>query len=203
MSGGPKLFVGLGNPGPSYARHRHNIGFMAVDAIAWRHRLPPWRRKFQGELTEGEIGGHRVLLLKPMTFMNLSGQSVGEAMRFFKIPLGDIVVFHDELDLVPGKVRVKQGGGVAGHNGLKSLATHLRSPDFKRVRLGIGHPGHKDRVIGHVLSDFHKSDADWLEPLLDGIAEAAALLAAGDDAGFMNRIALLMQPPSNSDRASP
>jgi PTH1 family peptidyl-tRNA hydrolase len=196
MVDGPKLFVGLGNPGPSYARHRHNIGFMAVDAIAWRHRLPPWRRKFQGELTEGELRGRRVLLAKPMTFMNLSGQSVGETMRFFKIPLGDIVVFHDELDLVPGKVRVKQGGGVAGHNGLKSLAAHLGSRDFKRVRLGIGHPGHKERVVGHVLSDFHKSEAEWLEPLLDGLAEAAPLLAAGDDAGFMNRLAVLMQSTS-------
>jgi len=196
MADGPKLFVGLGNPGSSYARHRHNIGFLAVDTIVWRHRLPPWRRKFQGEVTEGALGGQRVLLLKPMTFMNLSGQSVGEAMRFFKIPLGDIVVFHDELDLVPGKLRVKQGGGVAGHNGLKSLAAHLGSPDFKRVRLGIGHPGHKDRVIGHVLGDFHKSDVDWLEPLLDGIAEAAPLLAVGDDAGFMNRVALTMQPIS-------
>ena len=194
MAGGPKLFVGLGNPGPSYARHRHNIGFMAVDSIAWRHRLPPWRRKFQGEVTEGDLGSVRALLLKPMTFMNLSGQSVGEAMRFFKIPLSHIVVFHDELDLVPGKVRIKQGGGVAGHNGLKSLAAHLGSPDFKRVRLGIGHPGHKDRVIGHVLSDFHKMDGDWLVPLLDGLAEAAPLLAAGDDAGFMNRVALAVRP---------
>ncbi len=196
MAGGPKLFVGLGNPGPSYARHRHNIGFMAMDSVAWRHRMAPWRRKFQGELTEGDLGPVRALLLKPMTFMNLSGQSVGEAMRFFKIPLADIVVFHDELDLVPGKVRVKQGGGVAGHNGLKSLAAHLGSPDFKRVRLGIGHPGHKDRVIGHVLSDFHKADADWLEPLLDGLAESAPLLARGDDAGFMNRVALAMQTAS-------
>jgi peptidyl-tRNA hydrolase, PTH1 family len=196
MADGPKLFVGLGNPGPSYARHRHNIGFMAVDSIAWRHRLPPWRRKFQGEVTEGELADVRVLLLKPMTFMNLSGQSVGEAMRFFKIPLADIVVLHDELDLVPGKVRVKQGGGVAGHNGLKSLAAHLGSPDFKRVRLGIGHPGHKDRVIGHVLSDFHKAETEWLEPLLDALADAAPLLAAGDDAGFMNRVALAVRPPA-------
>ena len=196
MAGGPKLFVGLGNPGPSYARHRHNIGFMAVEAIAWHHRLPPWRSKFQGSLTDGTLDGARVILLEPMTFMNLSGQSVGQAMRFFKIPLSHIVVFHDELDLVPGKVRVKLGGGVAGHNGLKSLAAHLGSPDFKRVRLGIGHPGHKDRVIGHVLSDFHKSDADWLEPLLDGLAEAAPLLAKGDDAGFMNRVALATQKAS-------
>jgi PTH1 family peptidyl-tRNA hydrolase len=134
-----------------------------------------------------------VLLLKPQTFMNLCGQSVGEAMRFFKIAIGDIVVFHDELDLAPGKVRIKQGGGVAGHNGLKSLDAHLGSRDFKRVRIGIGHPGYKDRVTGHVLSDFHKSEAEWLEPLLDGIAEAAPLLAASDDAGFMNKVALRMQ----------
>lgn len=167
---------------------------MAVDAIAWRYRFAPWRRKFQAELTDGRLGAVRVVLLKPMTFMNLSGQAVGEAMRFFKLSLTDLVVVHDELDLVPGKVRVKQGGGVAGHNGLKSLAAHLGSPDFKRVRLGIGHPGHKDRVVGHVLSDFHKSDQDWLEPLLDGVAEAAPLLAAGDDAGFMNRVALSLQP---------
>lgn len=166
---------------------------MAVEAIAWRHRFPAWRQKFKGEITEGQLGPARVLLLKPQTFMNLSGQAVGEALRFFKIPLSAIVVFHDELDLVPGKVRVKQGGGVAGHNGLKSLAAHLGSPDFKRVRLGIGHPGHKDQVIGHVLSDFHKSEAEWLEPLLDGLAEAAPLLAAGDDAGFMNRVALTVQ----------
>lgn len=196
---GPLLFVGLGNPGPSYANHRHNIGFMAVESIAWRHRFPTWRQKFKGEITEGQLGPSRVLLLKPMTFMNLSGQSVGEAMRFFKIPLADIVVFHDELDLVPGKVRIKMGGGVAGHNGLKSLAAHLGTQDFKRVRLGIGHPGHKDRVIGHVLSDFHKSDTDWLEPLLDGLAEAAPLLAANDDADFMNRVALVTQAAAKPD----
>jgi PTH1 family peptidyl-tRNA hydrolase len=132
-------------------------------------------------------------LLKPQTFMNLSGQSVGEAMRFFKIPIGDIVVFHDELDLAPGRLRVKLGGGVAGHNGLKSLDAHLGARDFKRVRIGIGHPGHKDRVTGHVLSDFHKSEAAWLEAMLDGIAEAAPLLAMGDDAGFMNKVALDVQ----------
>ncbi len=194
-----RLFVGLGNPGASYARHRHNIGFMAVDAIAWRHRFPAWRQKFRGEISEGLLGPERVLLLKPMTFMNLSGQAVGEVLRFFKIPTGDLVVFHDELDLVPGKVRVKQGGGVAGHNGLRSLAAHLGTQDFKRVRLGIGHPGHKDRVIGHVLSDFHKADAEWLEPLLDGLAEAAPLLAQGDDAGFMNRVALATQAAARPD----
>jgi len=193
MAPGPRLFVGLGNPGPSYARQRHNVGFMALDAIAWRHRFSPWRRKFQGEICEGTLGAAKVLLLKPQTYMNLSGQSVGEAMRFFKVGLADIVVFHDELDLAPGRLRVKPGGGVAGHNGLKSLDAHLGSRDFKRVRIGIGHPGHKDRVTGHVLSDFHKSDGEWLEPMLDAIAEAAPLLAEGDDAGFMNRVALEVQ----------
>lgn len=166
---------------------------MALDAIAWRHRFPAWRQKFKGLISEGELGAGRALLLKPMTFMNLSGQSVGEAMRFFKIGLADLVVLHDELDLAPGKVRVKQGGGVAGHNGLKSLAAHLGSQDFKRVRLGIGHPGQKELVTGHVLGDFHKSDAEWLDPLLDGLAEAAPLLAQGDDAGFMNKVALITQ----------
>lgn len=166
---------------------------MALDAIAWRHRFPAWRQKFKGLISEGELGTERALLLKPMTFMNLSGQSVGEAMRFFKIGLADLVVLHDELDLAPGKVRVKQGGGVAGHNGLKSLAAHLGSQDFKRVRLGIGHPGQKELVTGHVLGDFHKSDAEWLDPLLDGLAEAAPLLAQGDDAGFMNKVALITQ----------
>jgi len=166
---------------------------MAVDAIAWRHRFPPWRRKFQGLVTEGQLGDARVLLLKPLTYMNESGRAVGEALRFFKLPVAELVVFHDELDLAPGKLRVKLGGGVAGHNGLKSIDAHLGTRDFKRVRLGIGHPGDKERVIGHVLSDFHKSDAAWLEALLDGIAEAAPLLAKGDDAGFMNRVALAVQ----------
>lgn len=166
---------------------------MAVEAIAWRHRFPPWRRKFQGEVTEGQLGETRVLLLKPMTFMNESGRAVGEALRFFKLPVAALVVFHDELDLAPGKVRVKEGGGVAGHNGLRSIAAHLGTRDFKRVRIGIGHPGHKDRVIGHVLSDFHKNDAAWLEALLDGIASGAPLLARDDDAGFMNKVALAVQ----------
>lgn len=185
--------MGLGNPGPSYARHRHNVGFMALDAIAGRHRFEPWRRKFQGETSAGQLGAARVLLLKPMTFMNESGRAVGEALRFFKLPPERLVVFHDELDLAPGKLRVKADGGVAGHNGLKSLAAHLGTRAFKRVRIGIGHPGHKERVIGHVLSDFHKADAAWLAPMLDAIAEAAAKLAEGDDAGFMSRVALLMQ----------
>ncbi|MEK0083565.1 aminoacyl-tRNA hydrolase [Benzoatithermus flavus] len=189
-----KLFVGLGNPGERYARQRHNVGFMAVERIASRHGFGPWRTRFQGQLAEGLLDGERVLLLKPQTFMNESGRSIAEAARFHKLPLADIVVFHDELDLAPGKVRVKLGGGTAGHNGLRSTDACLGSKDFKRVRIGIGHPGHKDRVIGHVLSDFHKVEQTWLEPLLDAIADAAPLLARGDDAAFMNRVALLTQP---------
>jgi PTH1 family peptidyl-tRNA hydrolase len=190
-----KLFVGLGNPGERYARQRHNVGFMALDRIAGRHRAAAWRRRFQGELGEVELEGERVLLLKPMTFMNDSGRSVAEAARFHKIPLAEIVAFHDELDLAPFKVRVKLGGGVAGHNGLRSLDAWLGGRDFRRVRIGIGHPGHKDRVTGHVLGDFAKAEREPLEALLDAVAEAAPLLASGDDSGFMNKIALLTRPP--------
>jgi PTH1 family peptidyl-tRNA hydrolase len=190
-----KLFVGLGNPGDRYARNRHNVGFMAVERIAARHGFGPWRHRFQGRLAEGQLDGERVWLLEPQTFMNESGRAVAEAARFMKLPLGDVVLFHDELDLAPGKVRVKQGGGVAGHNGLRSADACLGSRDFKRVRIGIGHPGHKDRVTGHVLSDFHKTDQTWLEPLLDAMADAAPLLARGEDAAFMSRVALLTQPP--------
>ncbi len=189
-----RLLVGLGNPGAAYAGQRHNIGFMAVEAVAERHRFPAWRRKFQALITEGAIGGERAMLLKPQTYMNESGRAVGEAMRFLKLPLESLVVLHDELDLAPGRLKVKQGGGVAGHNGLRSLDAHLGSRDFKRVRIGIGHPGHKERVTGHVLGDFHKADRPWLEAMLDGIAVAAPLLVAGDDAGFMNRVALEVQP---------
>jgi PTH1 family peptidyl-tRNA hydrolase len=190
-----KLFVGLGNPGERHARHRHNVGFMAVERIAGRHGFGPWRARFRGRLAEGLLGGERVWLLEPQTFMNESGRAIAEAARFMKLPLADVVVFHDEIDLAPGKVRVKLGGGVAGHNGLRSADACLGAKDFKRVRVGVGHPGHKDRVIGHVLSDFHKAEQAWLEPLLDAVADAAPLLAAGDDAGFMNRVALLTQPP--------
>lgn len=190
-----KLFVGLGNPGERYARQRHNVGFMAVERIAERHGFGPWRARFRGRLAEGALGGERVWLLEPQTFMNESGRSVAEAVRFVKLPLADLCVFHDEIDLAPGKVRVKLGGGVAGHNGLRSLDACLGTKEFRRVRIGVGHPGHKDRVVGHVLSDFHKAERSWLEPLLDAIADAAPLLAAGDDAGFMNRVALLTQPP--------
>jgi PTH1 family peptidyl-tRNA hydrolase len=187
------LLVGLGNPGARYARQRHNIGFMAVDAVARRHRFGPWRGKFSSLVSEGLLGDAKVLLQKPQTFMNLSGHAVAEAARFYKLPLEQIVVCHDELDLVAGKVRIKTGGGVAGHNGLRSIAEQLGSPDFRRVRMGIGHPGDKDRVTGHVLGDFSAADREWVEPLLDAFAEAAPLLAAGDDAGCMNKIALRMQ----------
>ena len=160
-----KLFVGLGNPGREYAMNRHNVGFMAIDAIAATHDFPSWRKRFSGLAAEGKLGGEPVLLFKPQTFMNESGRAVGEASRFYKLELGDVVVFHDELDLAPGKVRVKTGGGVAGHNGLKSLTAHIGN-DYVRVRIGIGHPGQKDRVTGHVLQNFAKADHVWLEPLL-------------------------------------
>jgi peptidyl-tRNA hydrolase, PTH1 family len=191
---GVKLFVGLGNPGAKYAANRHNIGFMAVDRIAADHGFAPWKKAFQGEVAEGRFGSQRVILLKPGTFMNLSGQSVRAAVDFHKIALDDVTVFHDELDLAPGKCRVKQGGGHAGHNGLRSLHAHL-GEGYARVRLGIGHPGHKDRVAGYVLSDFAKADGDWLDDLLRGISDGASALAAGDTAGFQNAVALRVAPP--------
>ena len=197
-----QLFVGLGNPGAKYAANRHNIGFMAVDRIAADHGFAPWRSKFQGKIAEGRLDGERVLLLKPQTFMNLSGQSVGEAMRFHKLTPADITVFHDELDLTPGKTRVKQGGGHAGHNGLRSLHQHI-GPDYARVRLGIGHPGHKDRVAGYVLSDFSKADQNWLDDLLRGISDGASALAAGDTSKFLNAIALRAAPPRSSTSTKP
>ena len=196
------LLVGLGNPGARYARQRHNIGFMAVDAVARAHRFAPWRSKFSSLVSEGLLGDVKVLLQKPQTFMNVSGRAVAEAARFYKLPLEQIVVCHDELDLVAGKVRIKTGGGVAGHRGLRSIAEQLGSPDFKRVRIGIGHPGDKERVTGHVLGDFATADREWLERLLAAFAEAAPLLAAGDDAGCMNRIAF-MQPPKVETQGSP
>jgi len=192
-----RLFVGLGNPGAKYARNRHNIGFMAVDRIAADHGFAPWRARFQGQISEGRLGGKKLVLLKPATFMNLSGQSVGEAMRYFKLAPADITVFHDEIDLAPGKCRVKQGGGHAGHNGLRSIHAHI-GPDYGRVRLGVGHPGHKDRVAGYVLHDFARSDATWLDDLLLGISAGAPMLAAGDGARFMNAVALRMAPPRSS-----
>lgn len=189
-----KLFVGLGNPGAKYAMTRHNIGFLAVDEIAASHNFAPWRKKFQGQLCEGVLGGEKVVLLKPETFMNLSGQSVGEALRFYKLSVDDVTVFHDELDLIPGKCRVKQGGGHAGHNGLRSIHQHL-SPDYERVRLGIGHPGRKELVSGYVLHDFPKSDQAWLDDLLRGIGDGAPYLAQGDAGKFMNAVALRTVPP--------
>jgi len=183
------LFVGLGNPGRKYAGNRHNIGYMAVEAIASAHGFGPWRQKFQAELAEGRLGVQRVTLLKPQTFMNLSGQSVGEAMRYLKLAPAEIWVFHDELDLAPGKIRVKTGGGHAGHNGLRSLHQHV-GPDYHRVRMGIGHPGQKEVVANYVLQDFAKADHDWLAPLLDAVGREAGRLAAGDAAGFMNAVAL-------------
>lgn len=193
-----KLFVGLGNPGTKYAHNRHNIGFMALDQIASDHGFAPWRKKFQGQLTEGRLGREKVILLKPETFMNLSGQSVGEAMRFFKLTPADITVFHDELDLIPGKCRVKMGGGHAGHNGLRSIHQHIGA-EYQRVRLGIGHPGQKDRVAGYVLHDFPKADEVWLDDVLRGIGDGAPNLADGDASRFMNAVALRVVParPAN------
>lgn len=189
-----KLIVGLGNPGAKYAANRHNIGFMALDRVAEDHGLGPWKSRFQSLAAEGRLGETRVTLLKPQTFMNLSGQAVGEAMRYLKLTPGDVIVLHDELDLIPGKCRVKQGGGHAGHNGLRSIHQHIGA-DYARVRLGIGHPGHKDRVAGYVLSDFAKADQDWLDDLLRGVSDGAAALAAGDAGRFQNAVAQRTAPP--------
>ncbi|HUF88167.1 MAG TPA: aminoacyl-tRNA hydrolase [Thermohalobaculum sp.] len=189
-----KLFVGLGNPGAKYAGHRHNIGFMAADAIHRAHGFGPWRGKFQAEIAEGMLGGEKVWLMKPQTWMNLSGQAAGEAMRYLKLAPADIWVFHDELDLAPGKLRVKAGGGHAGHNGLRSLIQHV-GPEFNRVRLGIGHPGSRELVTPHVLHDFAREDRAWLAPLLDAVGREAPRLAAGDAAGFMSAVAQAARPP--------
>ena len=180
------IFTGLGNPGAQYAKNRHNIGFMAVDAIARAHSFGPFRKKFEGEASEGAIAGARLLLLKPATFMNDSGRSVGAAMRFYRVEIGAVTVFHDELDLAPGKLRIKIGGGNAGHNGLRSI-TALCGNDYRRVRFGIGHPGDKSLVYGAVLSDFNKDEWSWVRPLCDVVAKYAALLVSGDDAGFQNK----------------
>ncbi len=195
-----KLFVGLGNPGPKYAGNRHNIGFMAVDRIAQDHGFGPWKSAFKGEISEGRLGSEKVFLLKPSTFMNLSGQSVQGAMAFYKFGLEDIVVFHDEMDIAPGKCRVKQGGGHAGHNGLRSISGAI-GENYGRIRLGVGHPGHKDQVANYVLNDFAKSDQEWLENLLRGISDGAAQLAVGDGQKFMNAVALRVAPPRSSDKA--
>ncbi|MBG1230997.1 aminoacyl-tRNA hydrolase [Aestuariivirga litoralis] len=188
------LFVGLGNPGAQYASNRHNIGFMAADVIHSRHHFSPWRKKFKGELSDGTLAGEKVLLLKPQTFMNESGRSVGEAQRFHDIPLTNIYVFYDELDLEPGKVRVRLGGGAAGHNGIRSISNHI-TPDFKRVRLGIGHPGDKRFVQPHVLGNFAKDDKDWLVKVLDTVADEAAMLAEGLDEKFQSKVAMIVNPP--------
>lgn len=191
------ILAGLGNPGPKYARHRHNVGYMAVDAIAEAHGFGPPRKKFQAEIREGFLDGpagrQKAIVLKPTTFMNESGRSVGEAMRFFKSAPGDIAVFHDEIDLAAGKLRVKTGGGTAGHNGLRSIEAHI-GPEFRRVRIGIGHPGDKAKVTGHVLGDFAKADRQWLAPLLSAIAEAAPYLIA-DDARFTSQVAQKLAAP--------
>lgn len=185
------IIAGLGNPGPKHAGQRHNIGFMAADEIVRRHGFSPWRKKFQAEISEGLLGGETALVMKPQTYMNESGRAVGEALRFYNLGPENLVVLYDELDLAPGKLRIKTGGGAGGHNGIRSIDAHC-GKDYRRVRLGIGHPGHKDRVTGHVLGDFAKADHDWLDPLLDAVGSHAGLLAAGDDAGFMNKVALAM-----------
>jgi PTH1 family peptidyl-tRNA hydrolase len=193
MSDSLLLLVGLGNPGEKYARQRHNVGFMAVDAIAARHRFSAYRPRYQGEIAEGTIAGRKTLLLKPMTYMNESGMSVGQAARYLKVPPEAIVVIHDEVDLVPGKLRAKVGGSDAGHNGLRSI-TSVMGPNYRRVRVGVGHPGAAPLVPNYVLRDFPKADYEWLTPLIEAIADAAPYLASDDDAGFMNRVALLTKP---------
>ena len=189
-----KLWVGLGNPGGQYAHNRHNIGFMAVDRIAADHGFGPWRSKFQGQISEGVLAGEKIILLKPGTFMNLSGQSVAEAARFHKLDLADLTVFHDEIDLAPARIKFNSSGGHAGHNGLRSIHGHL-GEGYDRVRLGVGHPGHKDAVAGYVLKDFAKADGDWLDALLHGISDGAAALACGDAPKFLNTVALRLNPP--------
>ena len=186
------LLVGLGNPGQKYEKHRHNVGFMAVDELHRHENFAAWKPKFQALTAEGQIDGQKVLLLKPTTYMNDSGRAVGEAARFYKLDPADVIVFYDELDLAPGKVRLKTGGGAGGHNGIRSIDAHL-GKDYRRVRIGIGHPGHKDRVTGHVLGDFAKADRIWLDPLLDEMSRNAGLLIKGEDAAFMNKLALATQ----------
>ncbi len=187
------LLVGLGNPGAKHSRNRHNIGFMAVDEIVRRHSFGPWRKRFEGRCAEGNFDGEKILALKPDTYMNESGRSVGAAVRFYKLELADVTVIHDEIDLAPEKVRFKLGGGHAGHNGIRDIAAHIGA-DFARVRIGVGHPGLKDRVTGHVLDDFAKAELEWVAPLLAAIAEAAPRLAVGDGPGFANRLAMILTP---------
>ena len=195
----PLLIAGLGNPGSQYSKNRHNAGFIVVDELHAHYKFSPWKAKFEGLLSEGTLAGRKTWLLKPQTFMNLSGDSVGPALRFFKLPLEALVVVHNEIDLTAGKLKVKTGGGDAGQNGLRSITAAL-GPDYRRVRLGIGHPGDKERVTGHVLQNFSKDDIAWLKPLVMGIVEAAPLLAKDDDAGFMSKVALLLKPPVQSKK---
>jgi peptidyl-tRNA hydrolase, PTH1 family len=197
-----RLLVGLGNPGPKYAGNRHNIGFMVIDEIARIHNAAPWRKRFHGEASEAVIDGERTLLLKPLTYMNDSGRSVVDAMRFYKIDLADLVVFHDELDLPPAKLRIKKGGGNAGHNGLRSITAHCTN-EYRRVRLGIGHPGEKSMVHSYVLNDFAKAETPWVEDLARACADHAGLLARGDDVGFQNKVHLAMEGRGWSDVKRP
>ncbi|NVN87874.1 MAG: aminoacyl-tRNA hydrolase [Rhodopseudomonas sp.] len=194
-----RLFVGLGNPGAKYQGNRHNIGFMVIDEIARRHGFSPWRRRFQGETADGSLDGERVTLLKPLTYMNESGRAVQEAASFFKLELGDITVFHDEIELPDAKLRVKVGGGIAGHNGLRSISAHVGN-DYRRVRLGVGHPGVKELVHGHVLNDFAKSERPWVEALVEAVAVNAGLLVAGRDSTFANKVHLAMQAKGFLDK---
>ena len=196
------LLVGLGNPGAKYAGNRHNIGFMAVDALARAYKAGPWKKKFRSEVTEATIGGVRTLLMKPQTFYNDSGHAVAEASRFYKIPSTDVVVFYDEIDLAPGRFRMKQGGGAAGNNGIRSISAWLDDDNFRRARLGTGHPGHADKVHGHVLSDFHKTDAEWVEKLLDAVAKAAPMLAQGDDDKYQAEV-MRLAPAAKADPRKP
>jgi PTH1 family peptidyl-tRNA hydrolase len=195
-----RLLVGLGNPGARYVGNRHNVGFMAVEAIAKRHGIGPWRRRFQGVACEGPIGGERVHLLLPGTFMNEAGRAVAEAAQFYKLPPGDITVFHDEIELPPGKVRVKVGGGIAGHNGLRSISAHVGN-DYRRVRIGVGHPGNKDLVQHYVLSDFAKSERPWVEALIGVLADDVELLVRGQDSSFQNKVHLAMAAKGFGDQS--
>lgn len=195
------VIAGLGNPGDRHERNRHNVGFMAVDAVARHHSFSPWRQKFRAYVSEGRLAGVRTLLVKPQTFMNRSGESIGEALRFHKLSTDALVVMYDEIDLAPGKVRVKRGGGAGGHNGIRSIDSHC-GKDYARVRIGIGHPGDKARVHGHVLGDFAKSDGEWLDPLLDAIGEHAPLLAGGEESTFMNRVALAVADKAPASAAA-
>ncbi|MFZ2031446.1 MAG: aminoacyl-tRNA hydrolase [Vitreimonas sp.] len=197
------LLVGLGNPGAKYAGNRHNIGFMAVDAIARAYKLGPWKKKFRSEVAEGNIDGVRVLAMKPQTFYNDSGHAVAEAARFYKLAANDIVVFYDEIDLAPGRFRMKTGGGAAGNNGIRSIAAWYDDDNFRRARLGTGHPGDKDKVHGHVLSDFAKTDAEWVEKLLDAVVKAAPLLVQGDDDKYQAEVMRLAPAEKSGGRARP